>query len=506
MRRRESISSFPSSSDDASSRQSTSSRRHGQAGAASFDAPPYDFNASQDDVLGTETETEDEGYERAREKRKKRQGKRREGEEDAAAGARRREKPVYEMRSLGVQPVQLKNILPGGQPSQPPSASSKPAANPPPTDLEKQASKIRKDRRMCATMSTARKAYIIGVIVLCVVLVVLSIFIGVNGGKEREERDKLLEEKNPDSGLYEAQEHLEEEASSAQSQLKKYKTDVSGGGASATATAALPGQTGIFAQFPELHDLLAGNREWRNETEEEDPGLIEELAEGQEPKFAYIGCADSRVPETTILDAKPGELFVTRNVGNQYLIDDLSSETVMSYAIAHLGVQHIVVMGHTECGAVQAAIASPSEDVNSDIGETRIDSWIRPIRQLYSKSNRSEIVDFREKTEKQDSITADDITDDVWRALVEENVKLNVERVAHDTSVTDSWSAWKSQSNSTTTASAAESSSTGAEHRKRASHEKEAVELWVHGWVYDVSTGLVSDLGVSVGPNGAYEG
>lgn len=79
--------------------------------------------------------------------------------------------------------------------------------------------------------------------------------------------------------------------------------------------------------------------------------------------------------------------------GNEYLIDDLSSETVISYAIAHLGVRHIIVMGefsslfnalaaadrstclagHTKCGAVRAAIASPSKEVITNMDETRID-------------------------------------------------------------------------------------------------------------------------------------
>jgi carbonic anhydrase len=65
-----------------------------------------------------------------------------------------------------------------------------------------------------------------------------------------------------------------------------------------------------------------------------------------------------------------------RNIGNQYAVDDLSAETVLTYAIAHVGVQHVIVMGHYGCGAVQAAIASAPDDAHTDIGATRIE--VRP--------------------------------------------------------------------------------------------------------------------------------
>lgn len=132
---------------------------------------------------------------------------------------------------------------------------------------------------------------------------------------------------------------------------------------------------------------------------------------------------------------------------------------MLSYAVKHLGVQHVVVMGHASCGAVKAAIADASSSVLTDMDETRIDvrrsllalvclgvvraaeltaslrqTWIRPIRSLYMTSKRSEIASFREAY-KGKEVTGDDVTDDVWRALVEENVKLNVQRVAVDSTV-----------------------------------------------------------------------
>ncbi|KAL8281524.1 hypothetical protein RQP46_006208 [Phenoliferia psychrophenolica] len=68
--------------------------------------------------------------------------------------------------------------------------------------------------------------------------------------------------------------------------------------------------------------------------------------EGQHPKFFYIGCSDSRVPEELIMDAKFGMLFAERNVANQFLDTDPDAEAVLAYAVHDLKVQHIVVVGH----------------------------------------------------------------------------------------------------------------------------------------------------------------
>ncbi|GAA6037477.1 hypothetical protein JCM8097_008207 [Rhodosporidiobolus ruineniae] len=507
---------------------STACHLRGASASAPYD-PPYAHDGSSSSGDSSSV-SEDEAVEAGRGRRA----------DERSAGGGRGGQRVYEMRSLasggekkpkrrfdGLNTATLvHNILPGNKSR---DAEKVPlASSTAQTDLEHQASQNRHRRRVCTSLSPVRIFYLGGVLALCVFLVVVSIVVGVKGTKEKEKREEALVEANPD---YEAaQEYLAQQGEHAQKALAAYVTDtaVDAHATSPGATAAedhstassasfapsatldgpsttssavvvsLPSPTGLFAEFPELQELFVGNREFRNETVTDDPDLLPELAEAQHPKFAYIGCADSRVPETTVLGTKPGELFVTRNVGNQYLIDDLSSETVMSYAIQHLGVAHIVVMGHTECGAVQAAITTASDEVNLDIGETRIDTWISPIRSLYSTSNRTEIVDFRTSTQAKESIAAADVTDEVWRALVEENVKLNVERVASDSSVKKAWSAYYAQeSNSTTSATVG--------HERRSPTADEAVELWVHGWVYDVSTGLVSDLGVSVGPHGAYQ-
>ncbi|GAA5972793.1 hypothetical protein JCM11641_003944 [Rhodosporidiobolus odoratus] len=575
MSRRYSSSTLSSSDTDtgpsSSSRRLSSSSTRGRPDPPQFEEPLYDSPpirkvglTSSSSETGTETEMEDGAYKLEREERRRRQ-KVREAKAPASAGVaggfngNRKGKKVYEMKSLGLNKTQLKNILSPLRMDQTPDNASDKVPLTGPTDLEKQSEQNLKKRRYCGGTSGRRVTYIIVTTIVCLIIVALGVGLGLDAVHKKEEKEQALEEANPGNKLQvEAQNYLEEEAASAQSAMKAWSTGAAEGeeeddadeeedgeeeeeddgswhpdstfaqtavakatsapvtasasavshpsATSAYVVASLPSPTGVFSQYPELQDLLTGNREWRNETEAADPGLIEKLAEKEHPTFAYIGCSDSRVPETDVFGRKVGDMVVTRNVGNQYLIDDLSSETVMSYAIAHLGVQHVIVMGHTRCGAVMAAISSPSPDIISDIGETRIDAWIRPIRSLYTTSNRSEIVEFRESMKDAKNVASDNVTDEVWQAVIEENVKVNVKRVASDTSVRKSWTRWLSAKSSAALTAATPGQTAAAEHRKRSTAEEEPVELWVHGFLYDVSTGLVHDLGVSVGPTGPYKG
>jgi carbonic anhydrase len=82
-----------------------------------------------------------------------------------------------------------------------------------------------------------------------------------------------------------------------------------------------------------------------------------ETAQSQHPFAIVLGCADSRTAPEIIFDQNIGDIFVGRNAGN--LVDDLMLGTI-EYAVEHLGVRLIVVLGHERCGAVQAAVASDS--------------------------------------------------------------------------------------------------------------------------------------------------
>jgi carbonic anhydrase len=106
--------------------------------------------------------------------------------------------------------------------------------------------------------------------------------------------------------------------------------------------------------------LLEGYRSFRTSRLPAEQGRYRELAEtGQSPQVMVIGCCDSRVSPEVIFDARPGELFVVRNVANlvpPYAPDGQyhGVSSALEFAIAGLKVRHIVVLGHAHCGGVQA--------------------------------------------------------------------------------------------------------------------------------------------------------
>jgi carbonic anhydrase len=116
------------------------------------------------------------------------------------------------------------------------------------------------------------------------------------------------------------------------------------------------------------------NKEWASKTAAEKPDLFPTLAGGQSPEILWIGCSDSRCPETTILGMQPGEVFVHRNIANIVHATDLSVNAVIDYSVIHLKVKHVVLCGHTSCGGVAAALG------NNKLG--LIDIWLLPLRTL----------------------------------------------------------------------------------------------------------------------------
>merc|ERR1711939_1082864 len=92
------------------------------------------------------------------------------------------------------------------------------------------------------------------------------------------------------------------------------------------------------------------NSAWRRSLAETDPELFESLGKGQSPQILWIGCADSRCPETTILGLKPGEIFCHRNIANILTATDINSLSVIQFAVQYLKVKHIIICGHTSCG------------------------------------------------------------------------------------------------------------------------------------------------------------
>lgn len=113
---------------------------------------------------------------------------------------------------------------------------------------------------------------------------------------------------------------------------------------------------------------------WRRDLSESHPALFEQMGKGQAPEIFWVGCADSRCPETTILGLQPGDIFCHRNIANVLNTTDLNSLSVIQYAVQYLKVKHIIVCGHTSCGGIAAALD------NKKLG--LIDTWLMPIRIL----------------------------------------------------------------------------------------------------------------------------
>ncbi|KAF5376390.1 hypothetical protein D9757_008652 [Collybiopsis confluens] len=114
---------------------------------------------------------------------------------------------------------------------------------------------------------------------------------------------------------------------------------------------------------PHMIEMLERNEEWAQGVEDKDPDFFPNSARGQNPHTLWIGCADSRVPESVITAAMPGDIFVNRNIGNQVHLDDNNMLAVLTFAIEHLNVNHVVVCGHSNCGAAAASLEASSSVV-----------------------------------------------------------------------------------------------------------------------------------------------
>jgi len=199
------------------------------------------------------------------------------------------------------------------------------------------------------------------------------------------------------------------------------------------------------------------------------PDFFVTSAQGQDPKVVWIGCSDSRVPESVITGAAPGDIFVERNIANQLRADDPNSMAVLEYSLKHLQVEHVVVVGHTKCGGVTAALAAaqansnPSLTLNNEPASDPLNLWLAPITKLALELKPQ----YSSKSE-----------DDALEFLIEQNVKRQVDNIAKTAVMKTIW-----------------------RNEMKGSGRK----VRVHGWVYDLATGLLKDLNVTRGPSGTQE-
>jgi carbonic anhydrase len=126
-----------------------------------------------------------------------------------------------------------------------------------------------------------------------------------------------------------------------------------------------------------LQDLIDSNRRWSAEVSAADPHFFERLAKQQSPKYLWIGCSDSRVPATQIVDLPPGEIFVQRNVANVVSHTDLNCLSTIQFAVDVLKVEHIIVVGHYGCGGIQAVLDERRLGL--------VDNWLRHVGDVAQK-------------------------------------------------------------------------------------------------------------------------
>ncbi|BBD80042.1 carbonic anhydrase [Aerosticca soli] len=193
-----------------------------------------------------------------------------------------------------------------------------------------------------------------------------------------------------------------------------------------------------------LLDLLDSNRRWSAAMTAQDPRFFARLAEQQSPKYLWIGCSDSRVPATQIVDLPPGEIFVQRNVANVVSHTDLNCLSTIQFAVDVLKVEHIIVVGHYGCGGVQAVLDERRLGL--------VDNWLRHVADVARRH-----VGF---------LAAIDLPLERNRRLCELNAIEQAINVCQTSMVMDAW--------------------------------ERGQPLSIHAWCYSLANGHINDLGLHV--------
>ena len=184
----------------------------------------------------------------------------------------------------------------------------------------------------------------------------------------------------------------------------------------------------------DIHQLLANNKAWAEDVEKDMPGFVRKLENQHKPKFLWIGCSDSRVPADQLVGVMPGEIFVHRNISNQVINTDINLMCVLQYAIDFLRVKHIIVCGHYNCGGIEAVLENQTSGL--------LDHWLENVKDLMERNGTPGLDE-----------------------MCELNVRLQVRNLALNSIVRRAW--------------------------------EQGHPLFLHGWIYSVSNGLLRDLGVS---------
>ncbi|MCO6564100.1 MAG: carbonic anhydrase [Apibacter sp.] len=171
--------------------------------------------------------------------------------------------------------------------------------------------------------------------------------------------------------------------------------------------------------------IFAHNDIWIAEKLSVDKEYFNKLTEGQNPEVLYIGCSDSRVATEELLGAKPGEVFVHRNLANMVISTDFNVQSVITYAIEHLKVKQIIVCGHYYCGGVKEAMEA------KDLG--LLNPWLRNIRDVY-RIHKDELNLIKNSEEKYNRLIELNVEEQcinliktaaVQKAIIESNLKVH---------------------------------------------------------------------------------
>ena len=196
-----------------------------------------------------------------------------------------------------------------------------------------------------------------------------------------------------------------------------------------------------------IEDLFTRNKAWSAERKAEKADYFQRLSTLQQPEYLWIGCSDSRVPANVIAGLEPGEVFVHRNVANLIHPADLNMLSVVEYAVHQLGVKHIIICGHYGCGGIRAAVSGERFGL--------IDHWLQPVR---------DVADLRFECRECGAWSDADLD-----RLCEASAAAQVERLARTPTLTAAWQAGR--------------------------------DVSIHGWVYGLQDGLLSDLKCTVRGN-----
>ncbi|TPG72472.1 carbonic anhydrase [Hymenobacter nivis] len=167
-----------------------------------------------------------------------------------------------------------------------------------------------------------------------------------------------------------------------------------------------------------MSEILENNKKWVSSRNAEDPEFFHRLANGQKPKYLFIGCSDSRVPASGITGTGPGEMFVHRNIANLVVHSDMNLLSVLQYAVEVLGVQDIMVCGHYGCGGVAAAAANKQYGL--------IDNWLVNIRDVI-RLHETEYLRLSNETERMRRLVELNVIEQV-RNLAKTNIIQNAMR------------------------------------------------------------------------------